>query len=289
MKQGVTQWLLGLSLVAFAAGCLVLTLFLAHHLPQPLEPAEETPGIPRPASVKKLPDFTQIDHIPERKRAFFSMLMPMVEWRNHQLRQLRTDVETMSETLASGAELTDDQANTLEKLRIHFRVTEDNYPETEEALEVLRRRVDIIPPEMVLAQAAAESGWGTSRFARQANNLFGQWCYRKGCGLVPNARSEDASHEVQKFETVNDAVSTYFRNINTNRAYLEVRQIRAKQRAEGQVPTGLAMVEGLHRYSSRGQAYIEELKELIHYNDLEQVEEVWLAPEEEGQTSEQSP
>lgn len=286
MKQGVTQWLLGLSLVAFAAGCLVLTLFLAHHLPQPLEPAKEAPGIPRPASVKQLPNFAGIDHIPERKRAFFNMLMPMVEWRNHQLRQLRSDIEAMRETLASGKELSDDQANTLEKLRIHFRVTEDNYPETKEALEILRRRVDIIPPEMVLAQAAAESGWGTSRFARQANNLFGQWCYRKGCGLVPNARSEDASHEVQKFETVNDAVSTYFRNINTNRAYLEVRQIRAEQRANGQTPSGLAMVEGLHRYSSRGQAYIDELKELIHYNDLEQVKEVWLAPEESEEAKE---
>lgn len=288
MKQGVTQWLLGLSLVAFPLGCLVLALFLAHHLPQPLEPAEEVPGISRPATIKKLPDFAGISHIPDRKRAFFSMLMPMVEWRNHQLRQLRTDVEAMIETLANSGKLTNEQARELEKLRIHFRVTEDNYPDTKEALEVLRRRVDIIPREMVLAQAAAESGWGTSRFARQANNLFGQWCYRKGCGLVPNARSADASHEVQKFDTVNDAVSTYFRNINTNRAYLEVRQIRAQQRANGQTPSGLAMVEGLHRYSSRGQAYIEELKELIHYNDLKQVKEVWLAPEEE-QTPDQSP
>lgn len=289
MKQGVTQWLLGLSLVAFAGGCLALALFLAHHLPQPLEPAEEVPGISRPDTVKKLPDFAEIGHIPERKRAFFSMLMPMVEWRNHQLQQLRADVEAMRETLANGEALTGEQASELEKLRIHFRVTEDNYPKTKEALEVLRRRVDIIPREMVLAQAAAESGWGTSRFARQANNLFGQWCYRKGCGLVPSARSAEASHEVQKFDTVNDAVSTYFRNINTNRAYLEVRQIRAEQRANGQEPSGLAMVEGLHRYSSRGQAYIEELKELIHYNDLEQVKEVWLAPEKEAQAPEQSP
>lgn len=284
MKHGVTQWLSGLIFVAYAAGCLALTLFLAHHQPQPLEPAPEVPGISRPETVKTLPNFAQIEQVPERKRAFFGMLMPMVEWRNHQLRQMRADVQGMTKTLANEGELTGEQASKLEKLRIHFRVSEDNYPEAPQALEELKRRVDIIPDEMVLAQAAAESGWGTSRFARQANNLFGQWCYRKGCGLVPSARSAGASHEVQKFDSVNEALSTYFRNINTNRAYREVRQIREQQRANGQTPTGLAMVEGLHRYSSRGQAYIEELKELIHYNNLERVKEVWLAPEENEET-----
>lgn len=280
MKQGVTQWLLGLGLVAFPVGCLVLALYLAYHLPQPLEVAKETPTITKPGVVKNLPDFAGISHIPDRKRSFFGMLLPMAEWRNHQLRQIRQDVQGMLTTLNEGGKLNAAQRRELERLRNHFRVSEDNYPDTEEALLVLQRRADIIPVEMVLAQAAAESGWGTSRFARRANNLFGQWCYRKGCGLVPNARVEGASHEVQKFATVNDAVATYFRNINTNRAYREVREIRTAQRARGEEPSGLAMVEGLVRYSSRGEAYIEELKELIRYNDLERVKEVWLAQAE---------
>lgn len=283
MKQGLTQWLLGLGLVAFPLGCLVLTFYLVYHPPQPMEEAvaeRETPSVPRPPEVKRLPDFAGIGHIPDRKQAFFQMLLPMVEWRNHQLEQLREDVQNMRSTLAAGQKLNGSQRAQLERLRIHFRVGEDNYPNAADALDELHKRVDILPVEMVLAQAAAESGWGTSRFAREANNLFGQWCYRKGCGLVPSARAEDMSHEVQKFDTVNEAVSTYFRNINTNRAYREVRDIRAQQRAENAVPTGMAMVEGLIRYSSRGQAYIEELKELIRYNELEQVQEAWLTPEE---------
>lgn len=284
MKHGLTQWLLGLGLVAFPLGCLVLTFYLAYHPPQPMEETvaeREEPSIPRPAEVKKLPDFASIEQIPERKQSFFGMLTPMVEWRNHQLEQLREDVQAMRSILAGGKSLNSKQRSELERLRIHFRVDKDNYPDPSDALDELYKRVDIIPLEMVLAQAAAESGWGTSRFAREANNLFGQWCYRKGCGLVPGARSEDMSHEVQKFATVNEAVSTYFRNINTNRAYREVREIRTSQRTQGNPPTGMAMVEGLVRYSSRGHAYIEELKELIRYNQLEEVHEVWLAPEEE--------
>ncbi|UZJ43238.1 glucosaminidase domain-containing protein [Marinimicrobium sp. C6131] len=284
MKQGFTQWLLGLSLVAFPLGCLVLTFYLAYHPPQPMEETvaerQEPPAVPRPAEVKQLPDFAAIGHIPDRKRAFFEMLVPMVEWRNHQLEQLREDVTGMRTVLAAGKTLSGSQRAQLERLRIHFRVDEDNYPNAQEALDELHKRVDILPMEMVLAQGAAESGWGTSRFAQEANNLFGQWCYRKGCGLVPGARPDGMSYEVQKFSTVNEAVSTYFRNINTNRAYREVRDIRAQQRAEDGNPTGMAMVEGLIRYSSRGQAYIEELKELIRYNELEQVHEAWLAPEE---------
>ncbi len=291
MKNGLTQWLLGLGLVAFPLACLVLTFYLAYHPPQPMEESlsdpdqdEQQSRISRPAEIKRLPDFEGIDQIPERKESFFAMLIPMVEWRNQQLEQLRKDVQTMRSTLAAGKSLNSKQRAQLERLRIHFRVSEDNYSDSSDALDELHKRVDILPVEMVLAQAAAESGWGTSRFAREANNLFGQWCYRKGCGLVPNARSEDMSHEVQKFSTVNEAVSTYFRNINTNRAYREVRDIRANQRQRGDTPSGMAMVEGLVRYSSRGQAYIEELKELIRYNELEDVQEVWLTPEEQEQT-----
>lgn len=291
MKHGLTQWLLGLGLVAFPLACLVLTFYLAYHPPQPLEeslpeqdPEQQQSRIPRPAEIKQLPDFASVDQIPERKQSFFEMLMPMVEWRNQQLGQLRKDVQTMRSTLAAGKNLNSSQRGQLERLRIHFRVDEDNYPDSTDALDELHKRVDILPVEMVLAQAAAESGWGTSRFAREANNLFGQWCYRKGCGLVPGARSEDMSHEVQKFPTVNEAVSTYFRNINTNRAYREVRDIRAAQRERGDTPSGMAMVEGLMRYSSRGQAYIEELKELIRYNELEDVQEVWLTPAEAEET-----
>lgn len=276
MKQGVSQWLLGLILVAFPIGCLILTFALIHNPPQTMAEDEELDSaseLTPPDKVTQLPDFSSIEHIPDRKEAFYELLMPMIEWRNHQLSAMRETVLQMQEQLDLGENLSTEQQRRLEKLRVHFRVSEDNYSSAEEALEVLKIRVDVVPSAMVLAQGAAESGWGTSRFAVEGNNIFGQWCYRKGCGLVPGSRSEDMSHEVQIFETVNEAVATYFRNINTNRAYRELRQLRSELRAQDQPLTGTALVEGLQRYSSRGQAYIEELRELIRFNDLEDVEE----------------
>lgn len=275
MKHGVSQWLLGLGLVAYPLACLVLIFLLVQHPPLTIteEEPEPEPALTAPETVEELPDFAAIDHIPDRKEAFYQLLIPMIEWRNYQLSGIREEVEQMHRTLDEQEPLTAQQQRRLERLRVHFRVSEDNYPTDRQALAALRHRADVIPASMVLAQAAAESGWGTSRFAVEGNNLFGQWCYRKGCGMVPGARSEGMSHEVQVFDSVNEAVATYFRNINTNRAYRELRQIRASLRAQELPLTGIALVEGLQRYSSRGQAYIEELKELIRYNDLENIQQ----------------
>lgn len=278
MKQGAPQWLLALALVLFPLACLVLAVYLAYHPPQ-MRP--ELPDVERPAKVHQLPDFRAITQTPERKRAFFELLTPMAEWHNNRLKHIRRELEKMAKTLEEEDQLTRAQGTQLEQLGRHFRLSDQQMTDERQALQVLKRRADIIPLEMVLAQAAAESGWGTSRFARQGNNLFGQWCYTKGCGIVPGRRGEGKTHEVQRFETVNEAIATYYRNINSNRAYREVRAIRAAQRERGQAPTGMAMVEGLTRYSSRGQAYIEELKELIRYNKLERVHEQWLAPSQE--------
>mgnify|MGYP002064425563 CR=1 FL=1 len=98
-------------------------------------------------------------------------------------------------------------------------------------LAELRRRVDTVPIRLALAQAAKESGWGTSRFARKGNNFFGQWCYDEGCGLVPRARGEGRSHEVRAFDSPGDSVASYLRNINTHHGYRELRHARAGLRA----------------------------------------------------------
>lgn len=280
MKSTLSQWVLGLGFLALPLGSLVLSFYLIQHPPKITDLPE--PSLAKPQTLKQLPDFAAIEPIPERKRRFFEMLLPMVEWRNQQLTLIREDIKALLEGLSKQGELTEDQREKLDRLQTQFRINSDNHDSTRDILEALLERADIIPVEMVLAQAAAESGWGTSRFATEANNLFGQWCYRKGCGLVPGARVEGATHEVQKFDSVNEAVATYFRNINTNHAYREVRQIRAQLREQGKPITGMALVEGLHRYSSRGQAYIEELKELIRYNDLENIH-TQLATAEEAQ------
>jgi len=283
MKSTVSQWVLALGFLALPLGSLVLSFYLIHHPPRVADLPQ--PSVSQPETLRQLPDFTAIEPIPERKRRFFEMLLPMIEWRNQQLTLIREQIKALQQKLDSQGELTGDQRQKLDQLQTRFRVHSDNHDSTQAILDALLQRADIIPVEMALAQAAAESGWGTSRFAVQANNLFGQWCYRKGCGLVPRARSEGATHEVQKFDSVNDAVTTYFRNINTNHAYREVRQIRAQRREQGKPITGMALVEGLHRYSSRGQAYIEELKELIRYNDLENIHTQLAAAEEAQEDS----
>lgn len=270
MNQSLSKWILALALTLFPLGCLVLTFLLINS--QPRIDAEEITAVPRPARISQLPELAEISHIPERKKIFIELLIPMIEWRNSLLLGWREDVLQMQTSLDQGESLTPTQRERLEMLRERFKVTEENYPTDEEALDILKLRVDIIPKGMVLAQAAAESGWGTSRFAVQANNIFGQWCYRQGCGLVPSNRREGAKHEVQKFATVNDAVDAYYRNINTHRAYRELRQKRAQLRKQDLPITGEVLVGELLRYSSRGEAYVEELRELISYNDLANAE-----------------
>lgn len=266
MNQSLSKWILALALTLFPLGCLVLTFLLINSQPQIDE--EEVSAVPRPARISQLPELAEISHIPERKKIFIELLIPMIEWRNSLLLGWRAEVQEMEASLDRGETLTRVQRERLDMLRERFKVSEENYPTDEEALDILKLRVDIIPKGMVLAQAAAESGWGTSRFAVQANNIFGQWCYRQGCGLVPSNRREGAKHEVQKFATVNDAVDAYYRNINTHRAYRELRQKRAQLRNQDLPITGEVLVGELLRYSSRGEAYVEELRELIRYNDL---------------------
>ncbi|MEM0954566.1 MAG: glucosaminidase domain-containing protein [Pseudomonadota bacterium] len=137
-----------------------------------------------------------------------------------------------------------------------------------DALPVLRRRLGVLPESLVLAQAAIESGWGSSRFARQANNLFGQWCYQAGCGLVPARRRAGATHEVRSFETIEAAIDAYYRNLNTNPVYKPVRDIRENADTS---PSGLELAAGLELYSELGDAYIEKVRKLIRSNDLEAV------------------
>ena len=128
-------------------------------------------------------------------------------------------------------------------------------------------RVDTVPASLVLAQAANESAWGTSRFARRANNFFGVWCFTPGCGITPNRRDAGKTHEVRRYKSVQASVNHYIRMINTNNAYRELREIRAELRDENRV-NGLGLADGLLRYSERGPAYVRELKQMIRYNNL---------------------
>lgn len=271
MQKNVSQWLLGLTLVGYAIATLALIFFLAQYsFVKVTIPSE--PEITDLVSSTPLPDFASIEQTPERKKAFVDLLLPMIEQKNNYILKNRNSLFKMKQHIAEGKPLTEKQEAKLEQLRERYHVTHETYPETARAIEILLLRADIIPTSMVLAQAAIESGWGTSRFAVEAHNLFGQWCYKPGCGLVPERRPANATHEVQRFESVEASVDAYYRNINTHNAYREFRQLRANQRLEEGQLTGTDLIEGLGRYSGRGPVYINELRTVILVNDFENLQ-----------------
>lgn len=136
----------------------------------------------------------------------------------------------------------------------------------------LLRKIDIIPASLALAQAAKESGWGTSRFARSGNNYFGQWCYVKGCGLVPKKRNQNANHEVASYDSIEDSIAAYMYNLNTHPAYKDLRETRWQLRKIDKAITGHQLANGLQSYSERGKIYVEEIQSLIRFNKLDDLE-----------------
>ena len=219
-----------------------------------------------PVDYESMPDFAAIPDTDERKQAFFAYLLPAIEHRNAVNRERALILGGIALRLEQDMPLTRPHQEFLASMRRYYKV-----PDTlsnGEALPILERRLGPLPASLVLAQAAIESGWGRSRFARDANNLFGQWCYTAGCGLVPRNRRAGATHEVRAFESIEAAIDAYYRNLNTNPVYKPVRDLRL---AAAELPSGLELAAGLERYSELGDAYIEKVRRFIRSNDLESV------------------
>ena len=138
------------------------------------------------------------------------------------------------------------------------------------------RRIDVIPPSLALAQAAEESGWGTSRFARQGNAIFGQRTWRDQAGLEPARRAKGETFKVRAFSSLIDGIMSYTRNLNSHVAYDEFRRAREAQRRNGGGPNGYALATTLKRYSERGAAYIKTLRMLMRVNNLQGFDRVRL-------------
>ncbi|MCR6652499.1 MAG: glucosaminidase domain-containing protein [Cellvibrionaceae bacterium] len=149
----------------------------------------------------------------------------------------------------------------------------------------------------MLAQAASESAWGTSRFAREGYNYFGQWCFKAGCGIVPKRRLEGAYHEVTRFDSVRESVAAYFHNINTHSAYHGLRLLRQEKTARREPFSGHELAGKLTSYSERGAPYIEELRSIMRSNQLEsdllaqraEAENMVLSLDTENTEGEESP
>ena len=215
-------------------------------------------------SSQTLPDFSVYTNVKEKKEAFFSFMLPLVIKKNLDIRserQFLLSIRDKSKTGFSSSEI-----SKVKELSSKYRLPELDIEM--DGLVQLLNRVDEIPVSMVLAQAAIESAWGTSRFARDANNLFGQWCYKKGCGLVPLRRNPGSKHEVKKFDSVEDAIEEYLHNLNTNSAYNYLREVRKNLRQDNQVLSGNKLAEGLLNYSEMREKYIEEVRAVIRINKL---------------------
>ena len=220
----------GAILIALGAGASAL-LLQQNDIPERLSAPARVSAVAPALSV--LPDFALVADVDARKQQFFDFLEAYVNAENARLLQRRETLTMFARVLANGHRLSPSERVSLAKFALDYRVDfdSDRGQRGDAALvEQLLRRVDAIPVSLVLAQAANESAWGTSRFAVDGNNLFGQWCYEEGCGFVPLERADKASHEVRKFNTIAAAVSAYFKNLNTHTSYQHFRRMRARMR-----------------------------------------------------------
>ena len=207
-----------------------------------------------------------------RKTTFLRMLLPIVLAENELLRAERRFLE---ETFVRGAlDAAVEPGRSVAGLARRYRVAGDL--DDPEMREVLLRRVDQVPVALVLAQAANESGWGTSRFAREANNLFGIWTWDSDEGVVPERRRAGQRHRVRVYDDLRASVRSYLRNLNIGHAYTELRKQRAALRAAGQPLDARVLANTLGAYSERGAVYVAEIQQMIEANELDALESAVL-------------
>ncbi|TAD88311.1 MAG: hypothetical protein EAZ99_14120 [Alphaproteobacteria bacterium] len=203
-------------------------------------------------------DITAIRQAEERKAVFMRTLLPLVIKVNERWLALRTRVEALAPLMAIGAPLHADDEAEVEGLLREARL--DRWNEAE-----LLRRLDAIPPSLALAQAAEESGWGTSNAARNLNALFGEMV----------ARGPDAG-QIRRFEDLSSTVAAYVRNLNTHAAYADMRRRRAQLRQAGLPIDGASLIQHMLRYSERGPDYVAAIQTLIRMNNLTQYDDARL-------------
>lgn len=216
---------------------------------------------------ESLPDFSSYKNTKEKKAAFFGYLLPKVRAVNAEILQDRDRLLKIRDQLSDSdsAGFLDDRW--LKKIAEAY-AFKDIPEKVDRAFAVMvLKRVDIIAPSLVLAQAANESAWGTSRFARQGNNLFGMHA-TDGSGMVPKRRGAGQTFTVAVYNTPQASLDAYIHNLNTHNSYLHLRQIRGTLRSRNATISGYALANGLMSYSERGSAYISELQSMISSNDL---------------------
>jgi len=209
----------------------------------------------------------------QKKDVFFRLLLPLVLRANE---LVAADRARLAALRAAGPDRwsTGDRA-WLKALADLYRL--DGTADPSKTLDRLRARVDVVPPSLALAQAAEETGWGTSRFAAAGNALFGQWTYDPEGMLPQDQRGELGDYRVAAFETPLASVQAYVHNLNTNPVFGEFRALRAAEHAAGRVPQGLVLAGTLALYSERGADYVTSIQQIIRVNELAPVDTARLA------------
>lgn len=244
---------------------LSLTLILIFVYQERKDTVPSEPSVSAPAEIDSIPDFSRYADIETKKREFFDFMRPIIVSENSRVTEQRALLELLYQKKENGGKLSHSEKRFIEKLIKEYRANRFNSRDVD-IWEVLFRRVDVVPVPLALVQAANESAWGTSRFAKLGNNMFGQWCFTEACGIIPNGRMEGETYAVAKFASVNESVRSYIRNINTSYAYREFRDLRSRQREEGEELDSYLLVKGLLKYSTRREEYLKEIRAMLRVN-----------------------
>ncbi len=212
-----------------------------------------------------IPDFSAISDIQARKQTFFHYLSPLIDAENKKILNQRKKMMSLYRKAQSGIELSRAEKHWLYHLSDRYDAAADNTG-SPIPWQALKKRIDVIPKPLALIQAAIESAWGTSRFARQAKNFFGEHCTETGCGILPEKLDKKAAFEVKMFNSAGESVQSYIHNLNTHKAYGSFRQLRQEFRDKGKAPDAGALAETLQAYSDKKHTYIRKIQSMLVQN-----------------------
>ena len=216
----------------------------------------------KPIYFTRLPkDLNTIKSIKEKKETFLQILLPLVVAENEKIKE---DREYLLKILKGNE--SEESKKWLNKRFKTYKVKDKNIKE-------LIEKIDIIPTSIALAQAAKESGWGTSRFALEGNAIYGQWTWN-GDGIEPLEKTKDQNHKILKFPLLRASVKAYIDNLNTHRGYKGFRIKRADLRKQNKKLTGIELIHELENYAQTGKEYTKILEKIINQNDLDELEAV---------------
>ena len=221
----------------------------------------------KPIALTLLPaEIKMIENVKKRKEFFIQIILPLILEEN---KKINLDRKRLFNIINKS------NNSSLEKKWLERKYKQYGIPSKD--LSVLKIRMDIIPVSLAIAQAAKETGWGTSRFAQQGNALFGQWTW-SGEGLKPKEAEKNEGHKVMKFNILQASVRAYQRNINTHSSYQDFRLARAKLRDSGESLDSMILSSYLDKYAETGNQYVKVLQKIILQNNLKDFDDAKLLP-----------